>query len=368
MITYWLIMRAVNDRHLSEILGDNCYYLGFVFTLTSMAITLYLLYGADNMETQDQLPKVISGFGIALSSTIVGIVLRVTMLRMSPGNGEREGEARVDLDLAVRDFRAHLRMSADELKRHSIETSQVLAEQRDAAQQALVQGVETHRKALEASAAALTRFSEETEKRLLEQRTALLEGMDGDVRAYREALDGSAASLRRILDEAAQALSSYRDEAMRAAGLNREAHEQVASAADIARKELEDAKALVESVAVLSRESSGLDAVLARLAGQFEKVEDGIAQNLEPAIGRLGEATTRILSTLEISAGKLRGAAEGFESAAARTKAADVQTNITGAVERLQDANAALAAATGKLDDLLGRRSLWRRMFGSRSR
>ena len=315
IVVYWITMLAVNDNGLYEIVGDNCYYLGFVFTLASLAVTLYLLHRIGDVETQDQLPirEVISGFGIALSSTIVGIVLRVLMLRMAPDIAQQESEVRVDLDLAIRDFRTHLSMSIGELKRYSVETSQLLAEQRSAAQEALVQGMETHRKALEVSAGALTGFSEETEKRLL-------------------------------------------------------THEQAASIAEIARKELEAAKALIESMAGLSKESSGLDAVLARLAGQFEKVEDGIARNLEPAIGRISEATTRISSTLEISAGKLKEAAEGFESAAERTEAADVQTNIADAVERLEDANAALAAAIGKLDNLLGRRSLWRRMFGSRSR
>ena len=40
VVATWLLGRL---RIESEIIGDNCYYLGFVFTLASLAGTLYLL-------------------------------------------------------------------------------------------------------------------------------------------------------------------------------------------------------------------------------------------------------------------------------------------------------------------------------------
>ena len=50
MVVYWIIMLAENDNNLYEIIGDNCYYLGFVFTLTSLAVTLYLLHKIGDVE------------------------------------------------------------------------------------------------------------------------------------------------------------------------------------------------------------------------------------------------------------------------------------------------------------------------------
>ena len=73
------IWRVGNLRIEPETTGDNCYYPGFVFTLTSLAVTLYQMSGA--AVGQDTLRDVISGFGIALSSTIVGIVLDCRRLR-----------------------------------------------------------------------------------------------------------------------------------------------------------------------------------------------------------------------------------------------------------------------------------------------
>jgi hypothetical protein len=60
-----------------EAIGDNCYYLGFLFTLTSLAVTLYQL---SQSEGEIVMREVIAGFGIALGSTIVGVLQRLRSL------------------------------------------------------------------------------------------------------------------------------------------------------------------------------------------------------------------------------------------------------------------------------------------------
>lgn len=421
LFVYWGLALVISDKRIYEIVGDNCYYLGFVFTLTSLAVTLYLLYEPADAAPQGQLlGKTISGFGVALSSTIAGIVLRVLMQRMAPDMAQQDGEARVDLDLAIRDFRTHLSMSIGELKRYSVETSQVLAEQRDALRETLAQDADTHRQALESSATALTRFSEETESRLSEHWAALEEGVSRDAEAYREAaqesvsafrealegiadsvserhgsvrealqrsseeyrqaLETGTADLRHVLGEAVQAFAEYREEADRLAGLSRQTFEQTGESAKAARNELERMKALTEGIAALSSESRGLDAALSGLVGKLAIVEDGIAAKLEPAVARMSEGATAVSAVLADSSEKLKSAAERFEAAAERTAAADMQTNIAGAaeriadaVERLETANTALSAAIEKLGELADRTAEPRRpgildVFGTRGR
>jgi hypothetical protein len=51
--------------------GDNLYYMGFLFTLSSMGVSLYQFTSAASTD------DVIRNFGIAISSTIVGIALRI---------------------------------------------------------------------------------------------------------------------------------------------------------------------------------------------------------------------------------------------------------------------------------------------------
>lgn len=56
----------------AEILGDNIYYMGFLFTLVSLAYTLYKFTSADN-----EIDQIIKNFGIALTTTLIGVVGRV---------------------------------------------------------------------------------------------------------------------------------------------------------------------------------------------------------------------------------------------------------------------------------------------------
>lgn len=90
----------------SDQIGDNAYYLGFVLTLTSLSFTLYELgkHGSD----ADFIADVIAGFGVALSSTIVGVVVRVIFLQFRLDLVARDREARLTLNDAMRQFRAEL--------------------------------------------------------------------------------------------------------------------------------------------------------------------------------------------------------------------------------------------------------------------
>ena len=57
-------------RH--DILGDNLYYLGFLFTLVSMAYSLYSL----GVRKSD-INAILENFGLAISTTLYGLALRV---------------------------------------------------------------------------------------------------------------------------------------------------------------------------------------------------------------------------------------------------------------------------------------------------
>lgn len=114
-----------------ETIGDNCYYLGFLFTLTSLAVTLYQIRdvtGAGTMADDDLIPLVISGFGVALSSTIAGVFLRIILMQIRPDIVARDREARIDLSHAARDFRTTLANISRDVKASAIEGNQRTAE------------------------------------------------------------------------------------------------------------------------------------------------------------------------------------------------------------------------------------------------
>lgn len=112
----------------AETIGDNCYYLGFLFTLTSLAVTLYFVIQAPVSQRADVIPEVISGFGVALASTIGGVFLRVLMQQFKVDMESRERRERQELNEVSRRFRTELGMSLDQIKAFSVESLQQGAE------------------------------------------------------------------------------------------------------------------------------------------------------------------------------------------------------------------------------------------------
>ena len=84
-----------------ETIGNNSYYLGFLFTLTSLAVTLFRIKDIGAQDA-DLIPTVISGFGVALTSTIGGVFLRVFLLQLRPDIVARDRAARRDLAAGAR--------------------------------------------------------------------------------------------------------------------------------------------------------------------------------------------------------------------------------------------------------------------------
>jgi len=76
--------------------GDNLYYMGFLFTLTSLAVSLYQ-FSADGSSEQ-----IVQNFGIAIASTIAGIALRIFFNQMRTDPAEVEATARLELAEAAR--------------------------------------------------------------------------------------------------------------------------------------------------------------------------------------------------------------------------------------------------------------------------
>ncbi len=82
--------------------GDNLYYMGFLFTLTSLAVSLYQFSAAGSAE------QIVQNFGIAIASTITGITLRILFNQMRRDPVEVEATARMELAEASRRVKREL--------------------------------------------------------------------------------------------------------------------------------------------------------------------------------------------------------------------------------------------------------------------
>lgn len=130
VVLVFYVVACLNMRSIGtepETIGDNSYYLGFLFTLASLAVTLYRIKDVGSADV-DLIPLVISGFGVALSSTIAGVFLRVFLLQLRPDIVARDREARRDLSAGARDLREAVAAASRQLKTIAVETQQHVAE------------------------------------------------------------------------------------------------------------------------------------------------------------------------------------------------------------------------------------------------
>ncbi len=115
MLAYALVVIRIPRLHVRlDQAGDNAYYLGLLFTLVSMAFALSEFGSVAFSESRKILEptgtqQIIANFGIALASTIAGILLRVTLHQMRIDPAEVESMTRIELSQASNSVSAILK-------------------------------------------------------------------------------------------------------------------------------------------------------------------------------------------------------------------------------------------------------------------
>ena len=114
-------------------LGDEIYYLGLLYTLTSLCaalVSLFLLFG-DDQSLEERTNEMIGSFGIALITTMAGIVIRMTLQRQAaesqdtiiriPASGINPDDvyASIDLERYAMELRKQLNDSTNAFVAHA---------------------------------------------------------------------------------------------------------------------------------------------------------------------------------------------------------------------------------------------------------
>lgn len=158
----------------AEILGDNIYYMGFLFTLVSLAYTLYKFTSTDN-----EIDQIIKNFGIALTTTLIGVVGRV-YFNQTKDETAHESASLTDVNVDL----------AEELARdRAILASEFLASQQLVQQQALALGdsIRQTGEALATLSGQLTEIARSTglvSEQLAQERARHLAQMGADTEAF----------------------------------------------------------------------------------------------------------------------------------------------------------------------------------------
>lgn len=108
--------------------GDNAYYLGLVFTLASMAWALWevgrQVTSATVAPNSSVVEVVIGDFGLALASTLAGIICRIVLHQMRLDPADVEAESRVQLARAAASMVGQLDSLAQGFAEHTARLQQ----------------------------------------------------------------------------------------------------------------------------------------------------------------------------------------------------------------------------------------------------
>lgn len=129
-----LIGRAGTGSLRADQAGDNCYYLGLIYTLASLS------YAIATFDPNDTASTIVRGFGVALATTIFGLILRVFFSQGRPDLENIEEQSRLELTeassrlkrelssvvLHMNDFNRQVQQSMQEMKDSSTSTIEEL--------------------------------------------------------------------------------------------------------------------------------------------------------------------------------------------------------------------------------------------------
>ena len=308
-----------------ETTGDNCYYLGFVFTLTSLAVTLYQMSGTE--VGQDTLRDVISGFGIALSSTIVGIVLRVWLMRLRPDIVSRDRQARIELHSMVREFRTSLAQSTAIIKAYSIESSQLMGEERTKLGQITAEVIETHRESMRKGAelqmVALERtISEGAEKSANSIASAVEHALEASSATFSDSVAGIRASIAGFISAESETLRLIVANSLRASEGGAQvcdALSKVSENLDLLARQLDDVSGTVVEKLTRAAETIEVSSAVTtkRIEDSFTRIGDSAALLASTEYHQqTANALERQIEILEKGVERLAGIMHRFEKTA----------------------------------------------------
>lgn len=322
LICYALYAYLATELRLdAETIGDNCYYLGFLFTLTSLAVTLYFVVEAPSSQRADMIPEIIAGFGVALSSTIFGVFLRVLMMQFKIDVESRERYERVELNEASRRFRAELGVSLDQLKAFSVESLQQGAEREGRMRDAFDKLLADMQQELLQSAA---QFGPALRESIHLQTEAALGAVNA---AARESSDQAIRSVR-------AAMSEITDLAKSASTRNAEA-----------------AETMRHSVTTLRESAGALAQGAQEILVSVGRTQSTTTQMTEVFSREIGEGTDGMTRAMKNARQRLETGAQNFSDVA--TRAGAILQDGAGKVQRSFDAT---ASKVGEAGDRLARR------------
>lgn len=362
-------------------LGDEVYYLGLLYTLTSLCaalVSLFLLFGGEQ-TLEERTDEMIGSFGIALLTTMAGIVLRMTLQRggmegqetiiriphsasdSSGGGVEIEGVT-VDLERYAYELRRQLQNSTNAFASHAnqaILQAKTIHAHMDEMMKAFHDGLEEKAKAelesLKAIYESVAEKAEEARQRTaaqqegiqsaLEKLEAQVKRMDDSIERIRVGSGETAENLGAIASQAKASTQAFAESGKTVTeGLNALAEATDAEKTHHAVRE----QLAVEMGEMFNRQAEEWMGVQ-RQAGEALKQMEQTNQ----ALARLGQEAQRTNTELTILPDGVRKASEAIEHLAEITNASNAISGLEANAKVVTEQLAGIAGAGRQHEEAL---------------
>ena len=107
--------KKMNTFVRDEQMGDSFYYLGFLYTLTALAVSLFGI--------EEEINELLKNFGIAITTTLVGLIGRIILSQFRESLDEMKEKSERQISDSARKLNTQLVQSIDILRNQSIAIS-----------------------------------------------------------------------------------------------------------------------------------------------------------------------------------------------------------------------------------------------------
>ena len=295
-------MRHRKQRAYLNLVGDNLYYLGLLYTLVSLAASLYEF--TPKAEDIESITPIITNFGIAIFSTILGVAFRVYFSLNQTDPEEIEQSARVELADVVRELNFGLREATSSFLESSREMQENLRRGLNETKSVIDENLQQSFSRLDTAVTNFVTSVEKADNRFDENQQNLQRGFE---------------EAKSVIDDAADVLG--------------ESRQKLQEGSDAMAESL---NGLVEKIDKISAPEDLLEKILQPLSQQIEEVAN--------QIGTAGETLTNKLDNIEIPTDKferdLQEAIGGFFDTATQ----NFEQNLKKFSSVVNSANEALKA------------------------
>jgi methyl-accepting chemotaxis protein len=312
----WLVPRL---RVRLDQAGDNCYYLGLLFTLISMAFALLDFHVSVQGSTSTSgVQQIISNFGVALATTIVGIFLRVLLHQMRVDPADLEAVTRVELTEAAERLRGGLETATTDLGRFHLEVQQRSSDVVAALLAAVTKTAEDVNRQATESSTRIGKAAEDAFQQVLTRTTTLTDSLDKTAKEAAAAVERLKAvepppvTLARRLDKVAATL------------------EQIATQTQLATVALQ---ATVETATKGLETTTKTSQTLDQVAAKIHSEQSSNAERFTQATNKMNEALTLFSGGLATLLSQVTQMQEGVrQSATESERAQKAATEVLGSL------------------------------------